>query len=128
MSNNEADGGGMGSGSRRFKVRPYAITGGRTKSDSELPMETLLRTTDAGRKALERLAFEKKKIVSLCESPIAVVEVAARIDVHLGVAKVLVGDMAEEGLIEALPNRVGEADERPDVKLLERVLDGLQSL
>jgi len=126
VSDSEADDGGMGGG-RRFKVRPYAITGGRTKSDSELPMETLLRTTDAGRQA--QLAFEQKKIVDLCDaSPIAVVEVAARIDVHLGVAKVLVGDMAEQGFIEALPTHAGDAGDRPDVKLLERVLDGLQSL
>ena len=42
-----------------------------------------------------------------------------------GVARVLVGDLAGEGLIAVhRPNHVGD---RPDLRLLERVLDGLQA-
>jgi hypothetical protein len=115
-------------GRDRFRVRPYALTGGRTRSENDLPLETLVRATDEGREALSMLAFEQKEIVNLCESPIAIVEVAARLDVHLGVARVLVGDMSTEGYVEALATHSKDKDSRPDVKLLERVLDGLQSL
>ena len=56
----------------------------------------------------------------------SVAEISAYLSVPLGVARVLVGDMTEEGYVDF--NRGRPSGDRPDLKLLERVLDGLQAL
>lgn len=107
-------------------VRPYAITGGRTRSgDADLPIETLVVTTPKGDKNMLGLALERRSIAQLCHEPISVAEVAARIGVPLGVARVLVGDMASDGFVEVhRPQSAG----RPDLRLLERVLGGIRAI
>jgi hypothetical protein len=115
--------GNVGAGGGRL-VRPYALTGGRVRSDTDLPIETLVVTTPKGRQAT-RLAWERRAIADLCVAPLAVAEVAARLRIPLGVARVLVGDMTAEGMVQVY--RPAEV-ERPDLVLLERVLDGLQAL
>ena len=74
----------------------------------------------------DRLRHEARRIVDLCDTPISVAEVSARIHVPLGVARVLVGDLVADGLVEV--HRMENGNGRPDVRLLERVLDGLQAL
>ena len=114
-------------GGARFKPRSYVYTRGRTRSNVDLPLETLVRVTPQGQSAAPRLALERKKIVSLCTAPISIAEVSAHLSIPLGVARVLVGDMTEEGFLQSYkPQHVN--GERPDLKLLERVLDGLQAL
>jgi hypothetical protein len=111
-----------------LRVRSYVLTGGRTRSDVDLPIETLVRVTPQGVSAAPRLALERKKIVSLCDAPISIAEVSAHLSVPLGVARVLVGDMCEEGFLTNFKPQHAMTGERPDLKLLERVLDGLQAL
>lgn len=108
------------------RVRPYALTGGRTRSATDLPLETLVRRTVVGISSVGRLTFERRRIIDLCDQPVSIAELSAHLDVHLGVARVLVGDMTAEGYLDVYrPRPVGD---RPDIKLLERVLDGLQAL
>ena len=111
-----------------LRVRSYVLTGGRTRSDVDLPIETLVKVTPHGVSATPRLALERKKIVSLCDTPISIAEVSAHLGVPLGVARVLVGDMCEEGFLTDFKPQHALTGERPDLKLLERVLDGLQAL
>ena len=80
-----------------------------------------------GTAALGSLRLERKRIVELCDRPLSIAEVSAHLGVHLGVARVLVGDMKAEGLLDVHRPRPTTGD-RPDIKLLERVLDGLQAL
>ncbi len=108
------------------RLRPYALTGGRTRSEADLPLETLVRRTLTGASMLGRLSHERKRILELCDRPVSIAELSAHLEVHLGVARVLVGDMTTEGLLDVYRPR--PAGERPDMKLLERVLDGLQAL
>ncbi len=115
-------------GGPAFRVRSYVITQGRTRSAVDLPLETLVRVTPQGVSAAPRLALERKKIVSLCNAPISIAEISAHLHVPLGVARVLVGDMAEQGLLKSYQPQHAKTGERPDLKLLERVLDGLQAL
>jgi hypothetical protein len=117
-SNGEADG---------LRVRSYVLTGGRTRSGADLPLETMVRVTTLGTSASPRLALERKKIVNLSAEPLSIAEISAHLSIPLGVARVLVGDMVEEGLLDSHKPAVA-AGERPDVALLERVLDGLQAL
>ena len=109
------------------RIRPYALTGGRTRSAVELPLESLVERTPAGTSALETQTLERRRILELCRGPLSIAEVSAHLGVHLGVARVLVGDMKVEGLLEVHRPRQSTGD-RPDIKLLERVLDGLQAL
>jgi hypothetical protein len=114
--------------SDRFKPRSYVYTRGRTRSNIDLPLETLVRVTPQGQSASPRLALERKKIVALCTAPISIAEVSAHLSIPLGVARVLVGDMTEEGFLQSYKPQHAQNGERPDLKLLERVLDGLQAL
>jgi hypothetical protein len=109
-------------------VRPYALTRGRTRSrGANLPLETLITATEAGRNAVPKLSPEEKQIVLLCARPLSIAELSARLAVPLGVARVLAGDMRADGLVDA--HRSPVSDDAEDLKsVLERVLNGLQSL
>jgi hypothetical protein len=107
-------------------VRPYALVGGRTRSQAlDLPIETLVLATP--RAATASLAWERRAIADLCAVPISVAEVSARLQIPLGVARVLVSDMAGEGWVEVHRPNVTH-DDRPGLDLLERVLNGIRSL
>ena len=105
-------------------VRPYAITGGRTRSRSDLAMEALVVTSVEGT-SRSRLVMERRRIADLAETPISVAEISAHLQVPLGVARVLVGDMADEGLVRV---HQPQSNGRPDIVLLERVLNGIRAL
>lgn len=109
-------------------VRPYTVTGGRTRSSSadDLPMETLISVTDAGRAGADGLQFERADVVRLCIDMQSVAEVSARLRLPLGVARVLVGDLHAEGMLDA--HMPVPAHSGPDIDLLGKVLDGLQAL
>ena len=120
--------GDPGSTERRLRVRPYAVTGGRTRARTDLPMEAIVKTSGHGQSATARLTLERKQIALLCLSPQSIAEISAHLSLPLGVARVLVGDMAAEGLVKSHHIEAAEASDRPSLKLLERVLDGLQAL
>lgn len=107
-------------------IRPYAWTGGRTKSNHALELETLVSTSELCRTArLERL--EHHSIASLCQHPRSVAEVGAMLHVPLGVTRVLLGDMADLGLI-TVHQTVSENGSASHFNLMERVLSGLRRL
>ena len=89
-------------------------------------METIVVRTAAGESSAARLGMERGQILRLCAAPTSVAEVAARMSVPIGVVRVLVGDMSDEGLLTF--NRSHARGDRPSLRLLERVFDGLQAL
>jgi hypothetical protein len=108
-------------------VRPYMVSGGRTSSsNADLELEALVATTSLGESRTRSLSGERRRIALLCRDVLSVAEVSAHIDVPLGVAFVVVGDMADEGLVQL--HRPASPDARPDLALLERVLYGLRDL
>jgi hypothetical protein len=111
-------------GARRL-VPAYAISGGRTRSaGQDLPLDALVSTTAAGVREVVELRFEQRDVVLLCRRPQAVIEVAARLRLPLGVARVVVSDLVASGHLAAhLPDFTPPAPE-----LLERLLTGLRSL
>ena len=111
-----------------LRVRPYALTGGRTRSANDLPIETIVKSTLRGLSMASQLTLERKRIVMMCVEPLSIAEISAHMRVPLGVARVLVGDMSAESLLETNKLPVARPGDRPDIKLLERVLDGLQAL
>ncbi len=108
-----------------FRVRPYALTGGRTRANLDLPLETLVLCSDRGRAVLNQVGLEQHRILMLAASPISLAEISAHLDVVIGATRVLVGDLVAAGFLES---RTGSYTEQPDIKLLERVLDGLKAL
>ncbi|GAA5145421.1 hypothetical protein GCM10023321_03280 [Pseudonocardia eucalypti] len=108
-------------------VRPYAWTRGRTTTGYHLEIETLVSTSSRGREQLVLLPFEHRSVAELCEQARSVAEVAALLGVPLGVAKVLLGDMAGLGLVSVHSTVSGNGDV-PDLALMERVLSGLRRL
>ncbi|WP_246470845.1 DUF742 domain-containing protein [Saccharopolyspora phatthalungensis] len=107
-------------------IRPYAWTGGRTRSNHRLELETLVSTSELCQPGLlQRL--EHHSIAGLCQNPRSVAEIGALLSVPLGVAKVLLGDMADLGLI-TVHRTVSENGSTSHLSLMERVLSGLREL
>jgi hypothetical protein len=109
----------------RRRVRPYAMTGGRTRpTHDDLEVEALVSTTSVGEQT-PRLTVEQRAIAALCHDLLSIAEVSAHLHLPLGVIRVLVGDMADEHLV--IVYRPAHAGDRPDLDLLERVLYGLHT-
>ena len=104
-------------------VRPYVFTRGRTRSSLELSIETLVSAVPQSAPA--GLTGEHQVVLDLCREPRSVAELAARAGVPLGVARVLVGDLAAAAAV-SVHRSAGEAG--PDLALMRRVLSGLRRL
>ncbi|WP_078585410.1 DUF742 domain-containing protein [Streptomyces anulatus] len=109
-------------------VRPYAMTGGRTRPRYQLAIEALVSTT-ADPSRLQGQLPEHQRICRLCIEIKSVAEISALLSIPLGVARILVADLAEAGLVAIhQPGGDEAAGGQPDVTLLERVLSGLRKL
>ncbi|WP_405388401.1 DUF742 domain-containing protein [Streptomyces sp. NBC_01102] len=109
-------------------VRPYAMTGGRTRPRYQLAIEALVSTT-ADPSRLQGQLPEHQRICRLCIEIKSVAEISALLSIPLGVARILVADLAEAGLVAIhQPGGDETAGGQPDVTLLERVLSGLRKL
>lgn len=107
-------------------VRPYVITNGR-----ELPYEnafsltTLVTSTQAAQHG-RVLAPESRSVLDLCSGGyLSVAEVAAHARLPLGVVRILLAELTDNGLVTArapIP-----AAQRTDEKLLQDVLSGLKA-
>jgi Protein of unknown function (DUF742) len=107
-------------------VRPYYMTGGRGRpTQDDLEIEALVSTTAQGERS-PKLTVEQRAIIALCRDLLSIAEVSARLDLPLGVARVVIGDMAAEGLV--ILHRPTTVGDRPDLALLQRVLYGLNQI
>ncbi|MEV7096119.1 DUF742 domain-containing protein [Amycolatopsis sp. NPDC051045] len=109
------------------RVRPYTRTGGRTRSDHNLALEALVSTSDDGRRYRGVRSVEHRRICDLCLDTRSVAEIAAHLRLPLGVVKVLVGDMADIGLVLVHQTELILGD-RSSREFMERVLAGLRAL
>ncbi|MCC5476500.1 DUF742 domain-containing protein [Streptomyces sp. NPDC059680] len=106
-------------------VRPYTVSDGRTRATSHFTLVTVVRAT--GVQTQGAFGLEHAQVLALCESPVSVAEVAARMQVPAAVVKVLLSDLAEGGAVvagDAPPPSPGHYA-RPDRDLLEAVRDAL---
>ena len=102
-------------------VRPFIVTGGRTRPLHDgLRIETLVEASPAALSA--PLQFEQRQIVELAQRPVSVAEVAARLRVPLGVARVLIADLYTGKYIS-----LHEPTELP-VHVIERIRDLVRAL
>lgn len=113
-------------GDEDFLVRPYAVTRGRTKARYHLEVEAMVTASPYEPRNLPLLTPECQAILEFCRDWRSVAEISAVLQLPLGVARILISDMAAEGLVRI--HQLNHADGGPDVKLLERVLSGLRKL
>jgi len=105
-------------------IRPYAMTGGRTLADSEISLEAQIQATARASQHLGAYRWEAAKVVELVQSPMALIEIAARLQIPIGVARVLVADLVADGAVMLhTPEKT-----QSFASLLERVLDGVRNL
>jgi hypothetical protein len=108
-------------------VPVYAFTGGRTRAaGQELPLEAVVCATELSFASGMSLQMESRAIVELCVRPKSLAEVGAALGVPLGVARVLVGDLANGGYLEVHLPRAADGDGGPGHEILGRLLDGLR--
>lgn len=120
-------GGREDQGDEAAAVRPYAWTRGRTRPAHEFAVETLVSTSEHGHDVAALASVEHRTVAELCRSPRSVAEVAALLSLPLGVAKVLLADMTDIGLVVVHATASSSGD-MPDRALMERVLSGLRRL
>ena len=107
-------------------VRPYTLTAGRTKAAVDLPVEATLRLDAQHPEAASELGPRALRILALCDRR-SVAEVSALASLPIGVVRVLLGDLVEQGFVrvQATITESSSKDER--IELIERTLRGLRS-
>ncbi|MDO8145723.1 MULTISPECIES: DUF742 domain-containing protein [Isoptericola] len=117
-------------------VRPYAVTGGRVRSSmSDLPLEALVEVMP-GAVSSHGLTPEKRAILQhAAHTYVSIAELSALLKLPLGVVRVLVADMQEEGHITvhtSAPVNVhtghGSNHSGLSLSVLESVLNGISAL
>jgi hypothetical protein len=107
-------------------VRPYAMTGGRVRPVAggfDLVAFVVARPYDGPLPV--HLQPEHRAILDVARSPLSVAEIAAHLDLALGVVRVLLGDLLAERLIAMHePDTAG----LPDENILKAVVNGLRAL
>jgi hypothetical protein len=105
-------------------LRPYVMTGGRVEAaDPSIGIET--QVTQRRDRPMPPLPAEMAAIVALCTEPISVAEISARLKLHLGVTRILVGDLREAGLVNV---HTQDATLSHSPEIILRVMRGLRAI
>lgn len=112
-------------------VRPYAMTRGRTTSEGQHRLDLIavvVTELDADDPETDpTLSPEHVDIVGLCrDEPQSVAELAAELDLPIGVVRVLIGDLVHTGYVHV--TRPVPPAELPDESILRDVINGLRAL
>jgi len=104
-------------------LRPFVITSGRVAAaDPDIGLETQVSAHPGAISA--RLSPEQRAIVHLCGEPLSVAEISARLRMHFGVTRILVGDLRAAGHLDVHVL----ANDFPDPETIMRVIRGLRSI
>lgn len=103
-------------------IRPYTVSGGRTRPTAALDLLSLVMAT--GTTPQTHLGPEHALALGLCHGPTSVAEISAHLRLPAVVTKVLLSDLVDCGAVTARAPRT--ADTPTDRSLLEAVLDGLR--
>jgi hypothetical protein len=117
---------GQASGSEDVGVRPYYITGGRTRSGNErVSLESMVVRGEASLSNRDRFESERQQLVELCSQAQSMAELSAKLRLPIGVVCILAGDLAESGVLTVYEAPVDVAD---DVELIDLLIDVLRQL
>lgn len=110
-------------------VRPFIVTRGRASTRlHDLDMITLVV---AIRPASDAATLDREygEILRLCQGrPLSVAEIAAHLDLLVAAVKVLISDLIDSGHLIFRSPPPSASDGRPDLQLLQAVLDGIRKL
>jgi hypothetical protein len=109
-------------------VRPYTLTGGRTDSRVNLPLEAPIETLASAKPPRWPGNDVRGQILTLGAGNPSVAEIAAVLSLPLGVARVLIGDLVTQGYLRVhttLSDSTSDDDRR---ELIGRTLRGLRAL
>jgi hypothetical protein len=110
-----------------YAVRPYAVTGGRTRpSSSDLPIEALVQSLRAPGPGM---TAETVKILDLTATEfLSIAELSAHVKLPVGIVRVIVSDLADEGKVRIHGIANGQEGLANSLSVLESVLNGISSL
>jgi hypothetical protein len=101
-------------------VRPYIMTGGRTRPERrDLRLESLLHT--AGGVYVDPLPTEQSAILRVCMQPQSVAEVSARLGLVVSVVSIAAADLIAAGLLEVHQTDPVEIELDMLLRMIERV-------
>lgn len=107
-------------------VRPYAVTGGRTRPlRGQFDLITLVVARSVPAEPAPT-SPELREIVVRCRRPVSVAELAAGMNLPVGTVRVLVGDLLHAGLVDTQEPLL--LADLPSETLLQAVLTGLRAL
>jgi hypothetical protein len=110
-----------------YAVRPYAVTGGRTRpSSATLPIEALVQSLRA---PVTGMTNETAKILDLTAVEfLSIAELSAHLKLPVGVVRVIVSDLADEGKVRIHGAANDQSGLATSLSVLESVLNGISSL
>jgi len=108
-------------------LRPFIMTSGRVPGQGynfEVETQVTTRSDHPDERRSARLTRELGAIVALCAEPMSVAEISAALHLHLGVTKVLVGDLHAAGYVDVYSFDISPVDS----DLILRVMRGLRAI
>jgi hypothetical protein len=107
-------------------VRPYALTGGRTRPAGErFDLLALVCAVRGVPRDPLQLGPEQLTVLRRCQVPTPAADLASDLDLPLGVVRILISDLREMGLVTIHQSTVARLT---DTKILKDVADGLRRI
>lgn len=110
------------------RVRPYALTSGRTEPAVDLPLEAVIETLSYTAHLDWPTGDVRTDILRLGTHRLSVAEIAASLDRPLGMIRVMIGDLVVDGIVRLHSTLTDEASFDERRSLMERTLRGLRAL
>jgi len=108
------------------RPRPFVLTSGRVDGvDPDICLETQVTANPKPPGPVADLAPELQAILEICAEPVSVAEISARVPLHYGVTKVLVGDLRAGGYVDVHTTDVANPH---DPETILRVIRGLREI
>jgi hypothetical protein len=108
-------------------VRPYAVTGGRTRPTSaDLPIEAHVKSLRAPAPGMTAETVKNQDLTAV--EFLSIAELSAHVKLPVGVVRVIVSDLADEGKVRIHGVANGQSGLASSLSVLESVLNGISSL
>lgn len=112
--------GGRGATESSQVVRPFVMTGGRTRAERrDLRLETMLSAVPGA--VAEGLTPEQRRLMALCAEPISIAEASVALGLVVGVTIVLAADLVVVGLLDVHQTDPVEIELDVLSRMIERV-------
>jgi len=107
-------------------VRSFALTGGRSRSGPTFDLLAYVVATESAHNLVWQTQPEHRAILAHASTPVSLAELASRVDLPLGVVRVLLGDLVElEAIAIQEPASISSI---PEDHVLKAVINALRTL